>query len=83
MIIDVIGSAAGILGVIGFIPQVIKTVKTKHTKDLSIIWLLIATVSLSLWLTYGIAKNDPVIIFGNGILLSLVVIVDIYKIKYG
>lgn len=83
MIIDVIGSAAGILGVIGFIPQVIKTVKTKHTKDLSLIWLLIATVSLSLWLAYGIARQDSVIIYGNGILLGLVVIVDIYKIKYG
>lgn len=82
MIIDAIGSAAGILGVLGFIPQVIKTVKTKHTKDLSLGWLLIATISLSFWVTYGVAKHDLVIVLGNGILLLLVLVVVSYKIKY-
>lgn len=83
MIIDAIGSIAGILGVVGFVPQVIKTVKTKHTKDLSLGWLSIAVVSLSFWVTYGIAKQDMVIILGNGTLLALVLIVTGYKIKYG
>lgn len=83
MIIDAIGMLAGILGVVGFLPQVVKTVRTRHTKDLALGWLIIACISLACWIIYGIARGDEVIFIGNTVLFLLVLVVTVYKVRFG
>jgi uncharacterized protein with PQ loop repeat len=47
------------------------------------VWLIVALIArLSLWVTYGIAKNDAVIAGGNSISVSSNVMLLLLKMKY-
>ena len=64
------------------LPQIIKGIKTKKTDDLSI-WLILALiVGLTLWIIYGIGKNDIIIATGNTVSVSFNVVLLFLKIKY-
>ncbi|HYY66375.1 MAG TPA: SemiSWEET family transporter [Nitrososphaeraceae archaeon] len=83
---DLLVSATGILASIfslsSTVPQIVKGKKTKKMDDVSV-WLILALiVGLSLWVIYGIAKSDIVIIGGNTVGVTLNVILLVLKIKY-
>ena len=83
---DLLVSATGILASIfslsSTVPQIIKGKKTKKMDDVSV-WLILALiVGLSLWVIYGIAKSDIVIIGGNTVGVILNVVLLVLKIKY-
>jgi MtN3 and saliva related transmembrane protein len=83
---DLLVSATGILASIfslsSTVPQIIKGKKTKKMDDVSV-WLILALiVGLSLWVIYGIAKSDIVIIGGNTVGVTLNVILLVLKVKY-
>jgi len=81
-VIPIIGILATIFAVSSTVPQIIKGLKTKKMDDVSV-WLITALiVGLSLWVIYGIAKNDTVIAGGNSMGVSLNVILLLLKIKY-
>ena len=74
MIIEVavvVGAVAGILTSSCAIPLVKYVYTTKNTRDLSIGWLLMLTTGIGLWATYGVIKNDYVIIGSNLFPLAL------------
>ena len=60
-----IGIAAGAITSLGFIPQLIKAYKTKHLNDISYWMPLVLAVGMTLWLAYGILRNDIAIITAN------------------
>jgi MtN3 and saliva related transmembrane protein len=62
----IIGIAAGVLTAISMLPQVFKTIKTKKAEHVSPLMLIILICGVSLWVVYGILKNDLPIIFTNG-----------------
>ncbi|MFA5972433.1 MAG: SemiSWEET transporter [Lentimicrobiaceae bacterium] len=78
---EVIGIMAGALSCTTFLPQVIKTWKSKSTKDISLPMFLIASVSTTLWLVYGILIHSFSIIATNIIVLffSLTMLGLIYR----
>ena len=83
---DLLVSATGILASIfalsSTVPQIIKGKKTKKMDDVSV-WLILALiVGLFLWVVYGIAKSDVVIIGGNTVGVILNVVLLVLKIKY-
>ena len=81
-LIPLIGIFATIFAVSSTVPQIIKGMKTKKMDDVSV-WLIMALIAgLSLWVTYGIAKNDAVITGGNTIGVSLNVMLLLLKMKY-
>ncbi|MDQ6666845.1 MAG: SemiSWEET family transporter [Thermoproteota archaeon] len=81
-LIPLIGILATIFAVSSTVPQIIKGMKTKKMDDVSV-WLIMALIAgLSLWVTYGIAKNDAVIAGGNSIGVSLNVMLLLLKMKY-
>ena len=81
-LIALIGILATIFAVSSTVPQIIKGIKTKKMDDVSV-WLIMALImGLSLWVVYGIAKNDIVIAGGNSVGVSLNGILLILKIKY-
>ena len=77
---DIIGYSAAFLTTVSFLPQVIKIVRTKDTKSLSLGMYLLLTAGIVLWITYGILRNDYVLIIANIITILLTVIVLSYKI---
>ncbi|HYJ63250.1 MAG TPA: SemiSWEET transporter [Parafilimonas sp.] len=65
-IILIIGISAGVLTAVSMLPQVFKTIKTKKAEHVSPLMLIILICGVSLWIVYGIFKNDLPIIFTNG-----------------
>ena len=79
----VIGLIAGIFSTLSFLPQVIKAFKTKRTEDLSLATFVIFSISVVLWLTYGILIRQIPVILANITTLALALLILVMKIKYG
>ncbi|MDI6777831.1 MAG: SemiSWEET family transporter [Patescibacteria group bacterium] len=82
-LIQFMGYLAGFILAIALVPQVWKSWKTKSTKDVSLLWSLVYTFGLALFLIYGIGiKQMPVIVMNTAeilLALSLVTAKLIYK----
>ena len=79
--IEIIGLTAGAMGGVSLFPQVLKVIKTKSTKDISREMFLLLTVSIFLWLVYGILMNILPIIIANFFGLIQALIILYYKIE--
>jgi MtN3 and saliva related transmembrane protein len=81
-LISAIGILASIFALSSTVPQIIKGVKTKKMDDVSVWLILSLIVGLSLWVIYGIAINDVVIVGGNTVGVSLNVVLLFLKFRY-
>lgn len=79
----VLGFTAGAVTSVGFIPQLIKGYRTKKLHDVSYWMPLVLTTGMSLWLVYGIVRQDIAIIIANsfGVLCNILLV--IMKKLYG
>jgi len=82
MLWTVIGAIAATLTMFSFIPQIIKVLKTKSAKDVSIITILQLALGVTLWIVYGIARTDPIIITANAVTLATLIITLFLYFKY-
>lgn len=82
LIENFIGTAGGIVSSVTFLPQVIKIWQTKSAKDLSMMTLFFLILNVSLWLTYGLLKTDFPLIITNSIVLTMILIMVYFKIKF-
>ena len=80
--ISVIGIMASIFALSSTRPQIVKSLKTKKTEDLSVWLILSLIVGLSLWVIYGIGRNDVVIVGGNILGVSLNLVLLLLKFRY-
>ncbi|MBT2621062.1 MULTISPECIES: SemiSWEET transporter [Chryseobacterium] len=83
MNVNILGIVAGILTSISMVPQLLKVLKEKNVEDISWIMLLVLISGLSLWVWYGILKNELPIILSNAFAvlmnISLLICYMIYK----
>jgi MtN3 and saliva related transmembrane protein len=82
MLIPLIGILATIFAICSTIPQIIKGIKTRKMDDVSALLIMALIVGLSLWVVYGVAKSDIVIIGGNSVGVILNTMLLLLKIKY-
>ena len=82
MLIPLIGVLATIFAISSTVPQIIKGIKTRKMDDVSALLIMALIIGLSLWVVYGVAKSDIVIIGGNSAGVSLNAILLLLKIKY-
>ncbi|MDQ3683127.1 MAG: SemiSWEET transporter [Bacteroidota bacterium] len=80
--IEILGMSAGLISSITFLPQVIKTWQSKSAKDVSLLMFTFATVSVIMWLIYGILITNNPIIFTNATILIFSLIMLYFKFKY-
>jgi MtN3 and saliva related transmembrane protein len=78
---SLLGLAAAALTSLSYIPQVRKALPRGSTGDLSRRMLLTLFTGLSLWIVYGIAVSDLIIIVANATGAALVGIVLACKIR--
>jgi len=64
-IFTLLGVAAGAITSVGFIPQLFRGYKTKRLDDISYWMSLVLAFGMSLWLIYGIFRDDLAIIIAN------------------
>ena len=82
IIIELIGSIAGIGTTIAFLPQVIRTWKTKSTQDISLAMYLVFCSGVFLWLIYGIGIMRWPVILANTFTFILACSVLAMKLRY-
>ena len=80
--ITVIGLGAASLGGFSLFPQLLKVLQTKSTKDISLGMISLFSVSILLWLIYGVLMMNPPIIIANFFGLIQAIMILIFKIKY-
>jgi MtN3 and saliva related transmembrane protein len=78
----IIGFMATGFAVSSTVPQIRKALRTKKSDDVSIRFIIVLIIGLSLWVIYGIGKNDIVLIIGNFIAVALNTFMLFLKIKY-
>lgn len=81
-IYSTIGFSAAVVTTASFLPQLVKAYRTKSVADFSWIMLIVLSIGLALWLTYGIFRRDPAIMMANGITLFFVIILQALKLRY-
>jgi MtN3 and saliva related transmembrane protein len=82
MVEDIIGITAGILTSISMLPQLLKVIKEKTVEDLSLPMVIILIVGLSLWVWYGIKKNELPIVFSNAFAVIVNLLLLIYYLRF-
>jgi MtN3 and saliva related transmembrane protein len=80
--VEILGLAAGCITSITFLPQVIKTWKTKSAEGVSLMMFTLATISVIMWLIYGILVDKLSIIFTNSMVLLLSLIMLYFKFRF-
>lgn len=80
--LDIIGYLAGFLTTIAWWPQVYKTWRSKNVDGLSMMYYLMLTIGLSLWLVYGIALGLATLIIPNAISVVASLYIT-WQIAYG
>jgi len=83
MIWTIIGVLAAILTMFSFVPQIFRALRTRSVKDVSPVTLFQLSLGVLLWMIYGIARWDPIIMIANATtLVTLSVIIFLY-FKFG
>jgi MtN3 and saliva related transmembrane protein len=70
----VVGTCAALLTSFSFVPQVRKIWRRRSVSDVSHITMYQLTIGNTLWLVYGIARRDAVIIGANVIAISILIV---------
>lgn len=78
--VDVLGFAAAFCTTVSFLPQAIRVIRTGDTYALSLSMYSIFTVGVTLWLAYGLYRQDWAIITANVITLVLAMTILATKI---
>ncbi len=73
----IIGTIAGILTSASMLPQLVKVIRTKETTDLSAATIIVLLTGVSLWVYYGILKDELPIIASNAfsVLVNLMLLI--------
>jgi MtN3 and saliva related transmembrane protein len=78
--VTVLGAAGTTLSVVSLMPQVVKTWRTQHADDISAGWLVLALLSMVVWVAYGSLAGAPAIAWANA--LTFVQVAYILSVKW-
>lgn len=78
--VDVLGFAAAFCTTVSFLPQAIRVIRTQDTYALSLSMYSIFTVGVTLWLAYGLYRQDWAIVTANIITFVLAMTILATKI---
>ena len=65
MIWTIVGAMAATLTMFSFVPQIFRSLRTRSVKNVSLVTLFQLSAGVCLWMVYGIARGDPIIIIAN------------------
>ena len=81
--IEAIGLLGGLIGILAWIPQIRRVWVDEKEEGISIPTFVAVSVSLSLWLVYGIIVNSIAMIVSNILTLAFIIgkTVGVYRIR--
>ncbi|WP_226064541.1 SemiSWEET transporter [Kaistella polysaccharea] len=80
---NILGLVAGGITSVAMLPQLIKVLKEKNVEDLSLMMIAVLIVGLSLWVWYGILKDELPIILSNAfaVLVNIGLLLAYFKYR--
>ena len=81
-LIDAIGVLAGLCGIIAFTPQILKILREKDTHAISARTYAVTTTGFALWVAYGAAQANWLLVGANGIMLAMAATIFALKLRY-
>lgn len=80
---NILGLVAGGITSVAMLPQLIKVWKDKDVEDLSLLMILVLVTGLSLWVWYGVIKDELPIILSNAfaVLVNLCLLISYFKFR--
>ncbi len=82
LLINAVGTAAGLCGIIGFTPQIAKIVREKDASSISMKMYAVTTTGFVLWVAFGVLQKSWPIIASNGVMLGLAATILLLKLRY-
>jgi len=81
--IESIGLVAGFIGIVAWIPKIRRVWVDEKEEGISLPTFLAVTLSLSLWLVYGIIVNSIAMIVSNILTLAFIIAITlgVYRIR--
>lgn len=79
---EILGFIAAGLSAISFLPQVIKIWRLKSVRDISTVMYIMYTLSVILWLFYGIIINSKPLVISEVLTLVFVTVILVMKYLY-
>ena len=67
LVVTILAIAASVLSTVSLMPQVIRTWRTRSAADISAMWLIVALLSMLLWMSYGSLVGAQAIVWANGL----------------
>jgi MtN3 and saliva related transmembrane protein len=77
-----LGLAATALTTGCWLPQLLRAWQTRSTGDLSWLYLSVLGMGITLWLLYGVAVGDPVIITANALTITALTVLAVGKARF-
>jgi MtN3 and saliva related transmembrane protein len=71
LLINVVGTAAGLCSMTSFVPQLVKIWRERDAEQVSLRMYLVTVTGFSLWITYGVLNHSWPIWASNGVCLML------------
>ena len=80
---NILGLVAGGITSVAMLPQLIKVLKEKDVKDLSLLMIVVLITGLSLWVWYGLMKDELPIILSNAfaVLVNIALLISYFKFR--
>lgn len=80
--VTVIGVSASVFTALSLFPQLVKIYREKKAAGVSALMLATLFTGLSLWVIYGIIKEDMIITVSNGVSLLINAMIGILMFRY-
>ena len=71
LLIDVVGTAAGLCSMASFVPQIVKIMRERDAEQVSLRMYLVTVTGFSLWITYGLLNASWPVWASNSVCLAL------------
>ena len=65
ILVTTLGMIGTALSTLSLLPQVVHTWRTRSAEDLSATWLVVALLSMVVWISYGALVSAPAIVWAN------------------
>lgn len=83
VMVDVVGTAAGLCSMTSFVPQIIKIAKEKDASSVSLRMYMVTVTGFVLWVTYGALLGSWPVWASNAVNLCLAGTILALKWRYG
>jgi MtN3 and saliva related transmembrane protein len=82
LLVNAVGTLAGLCGIIGFTPQIAKIIREKDASSISLKMYAVTTTGFVLWVAYGLLQQSWPITVSNGVMLALAATILVLKLRY-